>query len=83
VDDEIIPRELLNKIFIFLIVVLIQLMLFIHFVNNGIILVLSVSIFMLIFLYKNKQLKNQSENNLLKKDDSWFISKYNLSKEIP
>jgi hypothetical protein len=82
-DDEIMPKALRNKIIIVIALLFIQSLIFINYINSGIILVLGILFFLLIFSIRNKSLTMQSENQILKKDDSWFKTKYNLSKEIP
>jgi hypothetical protein len=81
-DEESIPKEIINKIIIIFGIILIQIVLFLYFIESGILLVFGISIFLLIFTINDKAQKKKIENKILYKEE-WFKSKYTLSKEIP
>jgi len=74
------PAELVIKIIILILILLIPTILFPRFEQIGLLFIFGILIF---FSIQDKKLKKQKENNFLKQDDSWFKSKYKLSKEIP
>ncbi len=77
------PKELARIIQIIILFLLIPATLFLFYEKIGIFLILGMIIFFFIFSFKDKKLKKTEEDNFLKKDESWFISKYKLSEEIP
>jgi len=77
------PAELVIKIIILILILLIPTILFPRFEQIGLLFIFGILIFLIIFSIQDKKLKKQKENNFLKQDDSWFKSKYKLSKEIP
>ena len=82
-DEGILPHEIKTPIFIAMIILLIP-PIFLLFTNQiGLFTVGALFIYMFYFSSSNKKAKKKSENELLKIDNSWFISKYNLTKEIP
>ena len=82
-DEEKIPQKLQNIIFTIILIFIIQIFFFIYKIQIAKFLLIGILIFMVSFSVKNKYLKKSSENNFLKKDYSWFKSKYKLTKEIP
>lgn len=81
-DEERMPKELVNKIIIIFLVIVLQAILLSYFREAGSIFVFMIILFMLIFSAKDRKLKKQHENYLLKEHD-WYKSKYNLTKDIP
>ena len=77
------PKELTSKIFYGVIVAIIMTILFILEINSGIYIVLGLLLFMIIFSNMNKSLLKKEIQNSKKYNDNWYVSRYNLSKEIP
>jgi hypothetical protein len=68
---------------IFMIILVIQAILFSFFHKLGIILVLGLFVYFMIFMSKDKKMKKEELDRLLHHEKSWIDYKIKLSKQIP
>lgn len=82
-DEDKIPRNLINILLITILIFIIQFLIFINKFPIGKVVFAGILIYLIYFSVRSTSTKNFEEKKFLKMDENWFVSEYNLTKEIP
>jgi exopolysaccharide biosynthesis protein len=82
-DENKIPHRLLNIIITIILIFFIQSIILIDKFNIGKFIFAGTVTYLIYFSVRNTSIKILEEKNSIRINENWFVSEYNLTKEIP